>query len=646
MNDRRVSVPSQLTGITSSFRGVRIQAALAIAGAVIGLLFAKHTLAAVFRTYDDEGYALISLAHYLSRGHLYTETYSQYGPFYFYAQEACVRLLRLPVTHDTGRLVTLLYWMAAGLLGGGFVYRISNSLLLGSAATLACIRLGTVLANEPGHPQQVVLVLLMLSSCLSLSAGSGQKGTSLFLLGAVGAALIFTKINVGVFYIAALAHTVLCLLRPNSVRTIGVGFMLAYAVMTPVLLMHSNLLTALGYCLIAVLSGGVTFVCGSLLILDAWLPLYRALHAVAGIISATALIVIATVSQGMSVRTLVQGVLLDPAKQPQVFSWGLWIEPQYFLVAVLIVSCIGAIWLFRDRLAILSNWAGALRCVAGLMVVFLLCRPGLLPLPYLAVCCAFLPLSVIPVKDRNWRLSDLLPRLFITDLAVTQFLQAYPVAGSQVGIAAAPMLLWAFVSILDGVDEFHGLGRWGARPLLNAALSGLIILPLSVAMFRSAFPPHGYLYPQSNLSGSASLHLPPEREQRFRFLASSIRANCSLLFSMPGMNSFNFWSGVPTPNGSNLTAWMRAFSPERQKQILDILQSNPRACVLYNKELVRFWGFTTEELERSLLTSYITNDMPRVAEEGGYEIRVNPGRNSPWIEITREIVPISRHSEK
>jgi len=52
MNDRRVSVPSQLTGITSSFRGVRIQAALAIAGAVIGLLFAKHTLAAVFRTYD------------------------------------------------------------------------------------------------------------------------------------------------------------------------------------------------------------------------------------------------------------------------------------------------------------------------------------------------------------------------------------------------------------------------------------------------------------------------------------------------------------------------------------------------------------------------------------------------------------------
>ena len=189
MNDRRVAIPSQLTGITSSLRGVRTQAAVAIAVAVTGVFFAKHALGTVFQVYDDEGYVLISLSHYLSRGHLYTETYSQYGPFYFYVQEACFRLLRLPVTHDAGRLVTLLYWMAAGLLGGGFVYRISNSLLLGSAAALAAIRLEAVLANEPGHPQQVILVLLMLSSCLSLQAGSDRKGTGLFFLGAVGAAL-------------------------------------------------------------------------------------------------------------------------------------------------------------------------------------------------------------------------------------------------------------------------------------------------------------------------------------------------------------------------------------------------------------------------------------------------------------------------
>ncbi len=640
MNDRKVAIPSQLTGITSSLRGVRTQAALAIAVAVTGVFFAKHALGTVFQVYDDEGYALISLSHYLSRGHLYTETYSQYGPFYFYAQEACFRLLRLPVTHDAGRLVTLLYWMAAGLLGGGFAYRISNSLLLGSAAALAAIRLEAVLANEPGHPQQVILVLLMLSSCLALQAGSDRKGTGLFFLGAVGAALFFTKINVGVFYFAALAHTVLCLLRPNRVRTVGVGFMLAYAVTSPVLLMHSNLLQAPVYALIAVLSVGVTFACGSLLVLEAWLPSHRALYAVAGTLSASILIVIATLSQGMSVRTLVHGVLLDPARHAQVWApWG--IGEGYFFMAVLMVGCIGGIGIFRDRFAALINWVGVLRCAAGLTVVFLLLllpnpvSVGIfLPLPCLALCCAFLPLSAIPITARNWHLSDLLPRLFITDLAATQFLQAYPVAGSQVSIAAAPMLLWAFVSILDGVDELHVRGRWGSRPLLITALSGLIILALSVGMFRSAFPAHGYLYPQSSLSGSASLHLPPEQEQRYGLLASSIRANCGLLFSMPGMFSFNLWSGVPSPNGSNVTFWTRLLSPEPQKPILDILQSNPRACVLYNKELARGEGSTTEELARLPLANFITDDMPKVAEEGDYEIRVNPRRNSPWIAAT------------
>jgi len=445
---------------------------------------------------------------------------------------------------------------------------------------------------------------------------------------------------VGVFYLAALAHTVLCLLRPNRVRTVGVGFMLAYAVMSPALIMHSNLLNAPVYALIAVLSVGVTFACGSLLVLEAWLPLYRALYAVAGTLSAGILIVIATLSQGMSIRTLVHGVLLDPARQTQVFApWG--IGEGYFFMAVLIVGCIGAIGIFRDRVAALINWVGVLRCAAGLTVVFLLLllpnpvSVGIfLPLPRLALCCAFLPLSVIPITGRNWHLSDLLLRLFITDLAATQFLQAYPVPDSQVSIAAAPMLLWAFVSILDGVDELHVRGRWGSRPLLITALSGLIILALSVDMFRSAFPAHGYLYPQSSLSGSASLHLPPEQEQRYGLLASSIRANCGLLFSMPGMFSFNLWSGVPSPNGSNVTFWTRLFSPERQKQILDILQSNPRACVLYNKELARDEGSTTEELARLPLANFITDDMPKVAEEGDYEIRVNPRRNSPWIAAT------------
>jgi hypothetical protein len=56
-----------------------------------------------FCRYDDEGYFLLMVKHYLDGGHLYTEVISQYGPFYTFAQTTFFRLLQLAVTHDAGR---------------------------------------------------------------------------------------------------------------------------------------------------------------------------------------------------------------------------------------------------------------------------------------------------------------------------------------------------------------------------------------------------------------------------------------------------------------------------------------------------------------------------------------------------------------
>ncbi len=97
------------------------------------------------------------------------------------------------------------------------------------------------------------------------------------------------------------------------------------------------------------------------------------------------------------------------------------------------------------------------------------------------------------------------------------------------------------------------------------------------------------------------------------------------------MGSFNFWSGVPTPNGFNLTAWVKGFSRERQQEILDILAADPRACAVYNQEMAGGWGDTPEELARLPLARFITLEMPMTSERLGYEIHVHPRRNSPWI---------------
>jgi hypothetical protein len=33
------------------------------------------------------------------------------------------------------------------------------------------------------------------------------------------------------------------------------------------------------------------------------------------------------------------------------------------------------------------------------------------------------------------------------------------------------------------------------------------------------------------------------------------------------------------------------------------------------------------------MTHYIVRDMPKVLEYDGFEIRVNPQRDSPWVEV-------------
>jgi hypothetical protein len=601
------------------------QTVVAFAAVTWGFLFARYTLATLFHAYDDEGYFLLALARYFRPGPLDPATYSHYGPFYYYVQQACFRLLGLPVTHDAGRLVTLLCWMVSALLGGAFVYRMSKSLLLGTAATLACIGVASVLAHEPGHPQQVILVLLTLASCLSLWVGMPRGGAALFFLGAVGAALLFTKINVGAFYLAGLAHALFCVLPAGRLRSAGTASLLGYAILAPPMVAHSHLLTGAGaYCAVASLCAAVTFAWGaqvkparSLNVRQVWL-------AAAGAVAGAMFIVLGTICQGITLTALVDGVLLQPAKHPAA-SWfvGFRLGLPWFLATAAVLCGIVCLGWFGERLAPFRLWLGALRCGVGLGVILLLVRTDL------AFAVPFLPLGVIPITRRAWQFAEWFPRLFIADLAATQFLQTYPVAGSQMGIASVPVLLWAFVCFTDGVDELDGFARRPSRALCHGAAGVFVLLVVAAVMWHSGLRWNGYPYPASRLKGAAGLHLPPQQAETYRFLAGTIAANCSVLNTIPKLGSFNFWSGVPAPEGSYTSASMEVW--ERQKPIIDQLKSDPRACVLLNPELLQSRQTTSQDLARLRWEKYLLSEMPKAAEKAGYEIRINPHRSSPWV---------------
>ena len=81
----------------------------------------------VFADYDDEGYMLIMLKHFHAEGHLYDRVFSQYGPLYHQLFAAVFALPGLHTDHDTGRLVTLVVWVATSLLVALLTLRLTHS---------------------------------------------------------------------------------------------------------------------------------------------------------------------------------------------------------------------------------------------------------------------------------------------------------------------------------------------------------------------------------------------------------------------------------------------------------------------------------------------------------------------------------------
>src|SRR5580658_8131879 len=113
--DRPTTKPASLLLPYRVSRAWTVLAALiALAGAVV----ATAPLLTRFSAWDDEGHMLLMFAHYSAEGQLYTRTFSEYGPFYFYAQSIFFQLLHWPLTHDSGRLATLIYWITSSLLAG------------------------------------------------------------------------------------------------------------------------------------------------------------------------------------------------------------------------------------------------------------------------------------------------------------------------------------------------------------------------------------------------------------------------------------------------------------------------------------------------------------------------------------------------
>ena len=352
----------------------------------------------------------------------------------------------------------------------------------------------------------------------------------------MGAALAFTKINVGVFYFAALAHALLCVIEAGWIRSLGLSFSVIYATAVPWLLMHTEFDRRVqDYCQLAILCGACTFALGSIAPCANPKTARALLHASLGFLAAAVLIVLAALLQGISPGALIQGVILDPMRHHNAFRYPLHLHPAILEAAEVISASVVGLWLFRTKPGNTGIAVDATRCVVGIASVLLLLTSHPTPWYFVRWILPFLPLSLIPGTRQNFAAMELFPRIFVTDLAATQFLQTYPVAGSQLAIAAAPILLWAFLCIADGIAGLRSAWQRAGRLALSKLPLEVAVATLMMAAIAGttavAIRDLRELPPRSALRGSSLLHLAPEQERDYEFIARSLEANCNILLT-------------------------------------------------------------------------------------------------------------------
>ncbi len=547
-----------------------------------------------FMLYDDEGYVLISLRNFAEHGRLYGDVYSQYGPF----PHVCFYLLNLagmPLTHTAGRLITIAAWAGAGLCAAAIVWRAARSHALMAAVLAAVIIYLWVMVSEPSHPGGQIVIVVAVLAAFGAHWLAAERTRAWALLAGVGvAALLWTKINVGVF--AAISVGALGMLhhRDSGVRRwarwiVPAGFaLLPFALMRP--LLSTGWVQT--YALVFAVSAATASAAASL---DArsilgWREIRPLL---AGGAALSAIVFGVVLARGTTPAELLDGVLLGPLKHPANFSLKFpWAPGTHAVAAASAALFAVACWLRRSgRGGVADRAVVTLRLAAALSLMPVVLRfPA--ESPDMAVLSFGLPCLWIFIWPLGGETAPAgIARTWIALLLLGQFLHPFPVPGSQIAWGTFLAIPLAALGAVESV-------RWLAQrlPMPPARVRTWMIAAGLTCVTFCAFAGHrlwlmarhGFDGRLLGLRGAESVRLPDATVGLYRLLVMNATTHSDLLFSLPGMFSLNLWSDLPTPTLANVTHWFSLLSEERQQGIIRALEAHPRAVVIVQREHIEF----------------------------------------------------------
>lgn len=630
---RRPSWSETLRDPTIAAIAVYALLAMAMAAAAYFFIFVN------FAAYDDEGTLLVTVQAFAHGEVLYRDVYSPYGPFYYELFGGLFALTGAAVTNDISRTIVVVLWVATSFLYGVSVQRLTERLWLGAAAMVGAFATLFVLANEPMHPQVLCVLLLGGITWFAVSGPGRRPWLVGGVAGALLAGLLLTKLNLGAYAGAAAVLAAALTWEPLRARRWACGPLVTVVVALPLFVVFRDLnqeyarnlatVEILAMAAIAAVGLGLRFK-GPSDDLGRWL-VGGAIGFVVGCIAIMGAILLtgsslSDVYSGMVTEALrVRDVNPNPIHIANaVVDWALASAALAFLCVRLRSPEPGApAW-----------WPGALRILAGLVI--LLGVAGIRPLTFnpspenilslpmvLAWVAAFAPSSLGPESPYKSFL-----RIFLAALAVAEGLQVYPVAGSQIGIAALTFVPVGALCIADGLALLRVWSAERGRVDLERygiiVLSALVVLTVDMTVNSVIRPGINSLsayrnQPSLGLPGAGDLHLPEDQVQAYRAMVSDLhRYGCTDFIGYPNINSFYLWAEMEPPAPAAPGVWLEALTADRQQRIVNELRASKRPCAIRSESRAGLWLGGREVPPRPLVR-YIFSDFRPVQTVGEFE---------------------------
>ena len=596
----------------------------AFAATTLFLIWAGYvTIFTHFSPWDDEGFFVMSLKWFHRSGGIYGGPYVVYGPLYYEFMDAVLTGLRLPFTHDSGRLVSLGLWVAISLICGLMIARISN-VLIGCWAQLLLFKTFLPdMALEPSHPEELLCLVL---SCLAASALfiSMRPRVALALQGLLLACLFLVKINVGGFASLALLFIYAVAFDTRSYRRFLIWSTAALFILAPSALMFPRLGEdwVRRYVFVTTIAAVVVAIAAIIEFRSPTLHLrhlaWSAGAAVVGGLLVTAPVLLA----GTPLQDLLDGILFRPARYRSRFGIPVQLGPNHRTIALVSLAMFVFVMLYRRRHAD-GMWTALVRIAAGVLIahsvsmVFL----KLLPIGFTFVPLAWVamikPSGVSDSPELRWL------RLLLPPLAVLQTLQAFPMAGSQVTVGGSFLLVPAgAICVVDGwrqlaTQRLHASVRYAA---LCALVAVAFLQNLRVANGERIRYASGVGLP---LPGATRMRLPAEQQRTLLWLHRTLEERCADFVTLPALNSLYLWAQRDPPMGVTAETWWYDVPFEQQAGIVERIRSVERLCVVRRPELIDFWSrVLNRPSPSSLVIDYLRSGFMLLGHENGYEVWV------------------------